>query len=81
MVAVSKTGDRLGLSTKSKAMFAAAVVKSAAKKGRKVRLTTEETSMSEYIPPSQAVLHFDGKLLKLKGGHKGDFICVYISGK
>ena len=34
----------------------------AAKKGRKVRFTTEETIMSKYIHPSHAVLHWDAKL-------------------
>ena len=91
---VSNTGDRLGLSVRDKAMFAAAVVKSvgvdlndtnisfstAAKKARKRRFETEKDVIQSFVPPDNVVLHWDGKVLKLEAGKKADFICVYISG-
>ena len=94
MGAVSTTGDRLGLSARAKAMFAASVVKSlnmsvedtnisystAARKGKTARFNTEETIKSSYVPPDNVVLHWDGKVVKLKAGQKAEFICVYISG-
>ena len=94
MGAVSNTGDRLGLSARTKAMFAAAVVKAvgvsvqdtnisfstASKKARKTRFETEVQVKNSFKPPDHVVLHWDGKILKLKAGKKADFVCVYISG-
>ena len=94
MGAVSNTGDRLGLSVRQKAMFAASVVKAvgvyvqdtnisfstAKKKDKKSRFETEKRVLNEFVPPDHLVLHWDGKMLKLKAGAKAEFICVYISG-
>ena len=94
MGVVSNTGDRLGLSVRQKAMFAAAVVKSvgvdikdtnisfatAAKKAKKVRIETEKEVLHSFVPPDHVVVHWDGKVLKLKAGAKAEHICVYISG-
>ena len=93
MGAVSNTGDRLGLSGRKKAMFAAAVVKAvgvnveetnisystAKTKARKTRFETEKTINNNFVAPDHCVVHWDGKVLKLKAGVKGDHICVYIS--
>ena len=94
MGVVSNTGDRLGLSSRSKAMFAAAVVKAvgidinetnisystAAKQARKVRFETEKEINNNFVAPEHVVVHWDGKVLKLKAGLKAEHICVYISG-
>ena len=91
---ISNTGDRLGLSSRSKAMIAAAVVKavginveetninrgSALLKAKQTRLKTAKAIKDNFICPEHVVVHWDGKLLKLKAGAKADHICVYISG-
>ena len=75
-------------------MFAAAVVKyvgvdiidtnisyaTAAKKAKKARIETEKDIIENFEVPDFVVLHWDGKVLKLKAGSKAEFICVYISG-
>lgn len=94
MGSISNTGDRLGISVRKKAMFAAAVVKSvgirvedtnisfstAHKKAKTVRFETEEKIRSEFITPDHVVVHWDGKTLKLKAGNKAEFIGVYVTG-
>ena len=94
MGAVSNTGDRLGLSGRKKAMFAAAVVKAvgvnveetnisystAKTKARKTRFETEAAIKDNFVPPEHANVHWDGKGLKEKAGKKAEYICVYISG-
>ena len=95
MGTVSNTGDRLGLSAREKAMFAAHVVKSvgvaveetnisystASRKGREKRFETEKEIRVAFVTPDYVVIHWDGKILKLKAGKKGEFIAVYLSGE
>ena len=91
---VTATADRLGLSVRQRTMMAASVTNtlgidikhtninksSAFKKAQKQRLKISETIMEEFEKPEQCVVHWDGKILKVKGNLQSNRVCVYLTG-
>ena len=91
---ISQTADRLGLSVRERAMIAASVVNalgqdvdetninrsSAWEKAKKERIKKSEIIKSEYLAPQNLAVHWDGKILKVKGNKTSNRVCVYVTG-
>ena len=91
---ISNTGDRLDLSNRKKAMFAAACVKAtgmkvedtnisystACRQAKKIRAETAESIQDNFKVPDNFTIHWDGKMLKLGAGVSSERCCVYLAG-
>lgn len=91
---ISATADRLGLTVRQRCTIAASVANSlgvdiegtnicqtsAWNKARKERVKLSNTIMEEFTRPDKAVVHWDGKILKVRGNNQSNRVCVYISG-
>lgn len=91
---VSVTGDRLGLSARKRACFAASCVSAvnvpvqqtnisvttAWRKARAMRGECSSTVKENFECPDHVLIHWDGKIMKVKGGKTSERCCVYISG-
>ena len=90
---VSATADRLGLSVRQRCMMAASVANtlgvnledtninrgSAWQKAKKERLKLA-AEINNFEIPERLVVHWDGKILKVKANHHSNRVCVYITG-
>ena len=91
---VTATADRLGLSFRQRTMMAASVANtlgvdldttnisknSAWSRARKERLSMSNQVKEDFIVPDYVVVHWDGKILKVKGNLQSNRVCVYITG-
>ena len=91
---ISATADRLNLSVRERSMIAASVANAlnvdidttnisrnvAWEKARKVRLSKAEAIRQEFIVPERAVVHWDGKICKVKGHLSSNRVAVYVTG-
>ena len=91
---VSATADRLGLSVRERAMMSASVANAlgvdisttnispgtAFLKGQSERLKLSASIMDSFQCPDQVVVHWDGKILTMKGNKDSNRVAVYISG-
>ena len=78
---VTATADRLGLSVRDRTMMAASVANvlgvsldrtnisknSAWNRSKQERVRISNTIKEDFIVPEKLVLHWDGKILKIKG--------------
>ena len=91
---ISVTADRLGLSMRQRCTMAASVANSlnididdtnisrnsACRKAREERVKLSNSIRKEFKRSDKALLHWDGKILGVKGNTKSNRVCVYISG-
>ena len=91
---VSRTADALGLSMRQRAAMTASVlnsvdinlnetnvsVMSAHKKGKENRLRIAKDVKDNFVCPLHVSLHWDGKILTMKGKVKSNRVAIYISG-
>ena len=91
---VTATADRLGLSVRDRCMMAASVANvldvdldatnisknSAWRRSKQERIKITHTIKEEFIVPEKAVLHWDGKILKMKGNNQSNRVCIYVTG-
>ena len=91
---ISVTADRLGLTMRQRCTIAASVANSlnvdiddtnisqnsAWRRAREERVKLSNTIREEFKKPDKALLHWDGKILSVKGNTKSNRVCVYISG-
>ena len=91
---VTATADRLGLSVRDRTMMAASVANvlgvsldrtnisknSAWNRSKQERVRISNTIKEDFIVPEKLVLHWDGKILKIKGNQQSNRVCVYITG-
>ena len=91
---VTPTADRLGLSVRQRTLFSAAVANSmgvdidttninrgsAWKRAQQERLTISKKIKEDFRIPDHVVVHWDGKILKIKGNILSNRVCVYITG-
>ena len=91
---VAPTADRLGLSVRERCMMAASVAntlgvdldstnisrESASRRAREERVKIFNNIQQDYKPPDDGVVQWDGKILKTKGNHKSERVCVYFTG-
>ena len=91
---VSATADRLGLSVRQRCMMSASVVNalgvdifttninrdSAWQKGKQERIIKTKAIKESFKCPELVVVHWDGKILILKGGVESNRVAVYVSG-
>lgn len=93
MTPTAVTSDRLNLSYRQRAMFAASVanasgmgvnetnisVSSAYRAARK-RVACSKTLKDMFDAPDAGLIHWDGKILKQRRGISSERCCVYLSG-
>ena len=91
---ISVTADRLNLSVRERSMIAASVANAlnididstnisrnvAWEKARKVRLSKADTIREEFVIPVRVIVHWDGKICKVKGNLSSNRVAVYITG-
>ena len=91
---VSLTSDRANVSYRDRAMIAASTANAlgvdiehtniskstACRKAQQVRSKTAASVKEEFECPSKATLHWDGKIVTLKGNKKSNRVCVYLTG-
>ena len=91
---VSATADRLGLSVRQRCMLSASVVNalgvdisttninrnSAWLKGKEERITKATAIRESFQCPELVVVHWDGKILTMKGNVESNRVAVYVSG-
>ena len=91
---VSATADRLGLSTRERTMMTASVANAlgvdisntniststAWLKGQKERLKVSANIRENFQCPDLVVVHWDGKILTVKGNKESNRVAVYVSG-
>ena len=91
---VAATADRLGLSVRERCMMAASVVNtlgedinntnisksSAWRRTKEERLKLASSVKADFQKPDKLVVHWDGKILKIKGDKESNRVCVYITG-
>ena len=91
---VSATADRLGLSIRERTMMTASVANAlgvdisntniststAWLKGQRERLKLSATIMENFLCPDLVVVHWDGKILTVKGNKESNRVAVYVSG-
>jgi len=89
---IALTSDRLGISARKRAALAATCINaanipmadtnisvtSAWRKGRQKRLQQSEKVKTDFTCPEFLVVHWDGKILKVKGGKSSERCCVCI---
>ena len=94
MGAIAQTCDRLNLSVRDTAMVAASVVNacgidisktninrgSAWKRRQQARLKKAGEIKESFECPENCVIHWDGKMLHLRGRVGSNRVCVYLSG-
>ena len=88
---VSLTSDRANVSYRDRAMIAASTANAlgvniehtniskstACRKAQQVRSKTAASVKEEFKCPSKVTLHWDGKIVTLKGNKKSNRVCVY----
>lgn len=91
---VSLTGDARRLSARDRAAFAASVVRalgvnvadtnisvfSSWNKARQNRVKVAKAVKESFVCPGLVSLHWDGKILKVKGGLTSNRVAVYVAG-
>ena len=53
---------------------------SAWKKGQQTRLKKATEIKNSFVCPDKVVVHWDGKMLKLRGQISSNRVCIYLSG-
>ena len=91
---VSITGDRLALSARKRAAFAASCMNAvevpvsltnisfttAWQRARTERLEKAQSIKDNFNDPEFMIVHWDGKIVKVREGKSSERCCVYISG-
>ena len=91
---VTATADRLGLSVRQRCVMAAAVANalevdidktnisqtSAWSRSNQERVKISKCVKEDFQKPERVVVHFDGKILKIKGNMHSNRLAVYITG-
>ena len=91
---ISVTADRLSLSVRERIMIVASVANAlnididhtnisrnvAWEKVRKIRLSKADTISQDFEVPVRVVVHWDGKICKVKGNLSSNRVAVYITG-
>ena len=91
---ITLTSDRVWASFQARAMIAASTVNAlgldiadtnisvttAWRRAQDVRLKTSSNIKQNYKPPENSIVHWDGKIVNLKGNSTSNRVCVYVSG-
>lgn len=91
---VAACSDRLGLSVRKKAMFAASVARAAGvsvddtnisrstawRRSQEERVKSATAIKDNFVVPPKCVIHWDGKRIKVKGGATSERVVVYATG-